>query len=83
MSNTLTVPQMLAFRKWLHSLGDVTPTIPRAAEWVKGQLGKDVPEAVIRSILNRTSLQKSHQAKIRSIVDDSQGLISDFYPYVS
>ncbi|KAK2030999.1 hypothetical protein LX32DRAFT_614454 [Colletotrichum zoysiae] len=59
MSGTLTVPQRLAFRKWVHSFDDVTPTLPRAAEWLKGQFGKEVSEAVIRLILNHVSLQKS------------------------
>ncbi|KAK2007608.1 hypothetical protein LZ32DRAFT_632174 [Colletotrichum eremochloae] len=81
MSNTLTVPQRLAFCKWVHSLGDVTPTLPRAVEWIKGQFGKDVPEAVIRSILNRASLHKSPKASIRAIIRKHQGLEEDFYPY--
>ncbi|KAK2003345.1 hypothetical protein LX36DRAFT_677611 [Colletotrichum falcatum] len=61
MSNTLTVPQRLALCKWVHSLGDVTPTLPRAAEWLKEQFGREVPEAVIRPILNRASLQESRR----------------------
>ncbi|GKT46759.1 uncharacterized protein ColSpa_06940 [Colletotrichum spaethianum] len=55
MSKTLTVPQRLALSKWAHTLGDTTPTLPLAAEWVKEQFGKDVSEAVIQSVLERTN----------------------------
>ncbi|OHW91230.1 DUF4246 domain-containing protein [Colletotrichum incanum] len=62
MSKTLTVPQRLALSKWAHTLGGITPTLPRAAEWVKEQFGKEVPEAVIRSILSRADLQNVFHA---------------------
>ncbi|KAK1637387.1 hypothetical protein BDP81DRAFT_460919 [Colletotrichum phormii] len=46
MSSTLTVHERLTLSKWAYSLpGHVTPSLPRGAEWVKSEFGKDVPEA--------------------------------------
>ncbi|WQF75433.1 hypothetical protein CDEST_00447 [Colletotrichum destructivum] len=56
MTETLTVPQRLALAKWAHSLGDITPTLPRAAEWVQEYFGKKVSDAAIRSALERANL---------------------------
>ncbi|KAK1674631.1 hypothetical protein BDP55DRAFT_694680 [Colletotrichum godetiae] len=54
MSSTLTVRERLALCKWAHSLpGHITPSLPRGAEWAKSEFGKDVPEAVIRTVLDR------------------------------
>ncbi|KAK2041001.1 hypothetical protein LZ31DRAFT_597631 [Colletotrichum somersetense] len=83
MSGTLTVPQRLAFRKWIHSFDDVTPTLSRAAEWLKGQFGKEVLEAVIRLILNHVSLQKSIcTQKYCDLCNFSVDLDRDHHDYV-
>ncbi|GJC80754.1 hypothetical protein ColLi_03592 [Colletotrichum liriopes] len=62
MSKTLSVPQRLALSKWAHTIGGITPALPRAAEWVKEQFGKEVPEAVIRPILSRAGMQNVFHA---------------------
>ncbi|OLN95655.1 hypothetical protein CCHL11_04972 [Colletotrichum chlorophyti] len=53
-STTLTASERLAIRKWADSMGAITPTIPRTAEWIKHNFGKDVSESTIRDMLNRS-----------------------------
>ncbi|EXF82336.1 hypothetical protein CFIO01_01795, partial [Colletotrichum fioriniae PJ7] len=63
MSSALTVRERLTLCKWADSLpGDITPTLARGAEWVKSEFGKDVPEAVIRTVLDRADMTDGFQA---------------------
>ncbi|WYZ40016.1 hypothetical protein EsH8_IV_000357 [Colletotrichum jinshuiense] len=62
MSTIMTASQRLALSKWAQSQDNTTPTIPRAAEWVKEQFGKDIPEDTIRTVLNRADLANDFHA---------------------
>ncbi|KAK1476707.1 hypothetical protein CABS01_15242 [Colletotrichum abscissum] len=63
MSTKLTVRERLTLCKWADSLpGDITPTLARGAEWVKSEFGKDVPESVIRTVLDRADMTDDFQA---------------------
>lgn len=66
MSTKLTVRERLTVCKWADSLpGDITPTLARGAAWVKSEFGKDVPEAVIRTVLDRADMTDDFQAYVR------------------
>ncbi|TEA18032.1 hypothetical protein C8034_v011241 [Colletotrichum sidae] len=63
MSQALTATQKLAFRKWVHDLGQQqTPTIPRAAEWLRQAFNKDIPEDAIRAMLSNIDPMKNLQS---------------------
>lgn len=64
MSTIMTASQRLALSKWAQSQDNTTPTIPRAAEWVKEQFGKDIPEDTIRTVLNRADLANGFHAYV-------------------
>ncbi|OHF03592.1 hypothetical protein CORC01_00911 [Colletotrichum orchidophilum] len=62
MSSTLTVRERLTLCKWADSLGGITPTLTRGAQWVKSEFGKDVPEADIRTVLDRADMTDDFHA---------------------
>ncbi|KAJ0297072.1 hypothetical protein Brms1b_013642 [Colletotrichum noveboracense] len=60
MSKTpLTARDRLVLRHWAEQQGSQkTPTIPIAMQWIAGNLGKDVEEDSIRSVLNKGDLNE-------------------------
>ncbi|KAF3805339.1 hypothetical protein GCG54_00006282 [Colletotrichum gloeosporioides] len=60
MSKTsLTARDRLALRHWAEQQGSQkTPTVPMAMQWIAENLGKDVEEDTIRSVLNKGDLNE-------------------------
>ncbi|KAL0931074.1 uncharacterized protein CTRU02_213809 [Colletotrichum truncatum] len=84
MSETsLTARERLALRSWASKFTSVTPTIPKAAEWVKESFGKVVPEASIRAVLKRAAPPPDIQAFYELLIADcntkDDGEISKLY----